>query len=780
MGGRIVVKFWLTRSSLRYAAASLVVFSGYPPVALAQTGNGPVIQSIEFTGLVRTTPSFAQGVARLEEGQPFENSVAEEAVTRLLRSRRYLSANYRIEPVEGGVRLVFDLKERSVLRSIKFEGNRRFRDGQLREATGLKVDDAADGFALRDGRDAIIAKYKEAGFASVGVNFDQAEVDRTGDLLYKIDEGPRVKVVKISFPGNSTFTRRELMKKIETRTAIWILRSGAYDPDQVETDAGKLQTFIREQGFLDAKVGYQVAPTDDDGDLQVSFPIEQGTRYRIEDIRLRGHTVFTTDELLSTLRSKTGELIIQPELEGDARRIQTRYGELGYIYAGVRAIRVFSDTPGQVIVTLDVREEDQFRVGKVVVRGNATTEDKVVRRTLNLYPPDDLWNLSEAKDAERRLVETRIFSSARVTPVGDAPGVRDVMMDVTEAEKLGDLLFGVGVTSNSGLIGSIVLDLKNFDIFDAPRSWSEFFKFKSFTGAGQRLRIEVSPGTEVNRVSMDFTEPYLFDRPLRFDTGLFLFERERDGYDESRIGGTVALGKRFERGRLRGLAGEISFRTELVSIDDVDLFASNEIHEDEGDNLLTSIKGSLVRDRTDNRLVPTTGDRLRVAYEQVGALGGDHTFGRVTAGYSWFRTLFVDARERKHVFQLRTEGGALVGEAPVFERFYAGGTGSIRGFEFRGIGPRDGLENNNVGGDFLLLAGGEYSFPLYDELIRGLTFIDSGTAGPGTWRASIGVGVRLTLDIFGPLPIELSIAYPFSRDDDDEEQIFNFTIGNSF
>ncbi|MDO8629209.1 MAG: BamA/TamA family outer membrane protein, partial [Phycisphaerales bacterium] len=350
----------------------------------------------------------------------------------------------------------------------------------------------------------------------------------------------------------------------------------------------------------------------------------------------------------------------------DVRAIQDRYGELGYIYAKVRPTRVFSDTPGFVRLTIEIEEGDQFRVGRVAVRGNARTKDKVVRRALNLYPPDDLFNLTEAKEAEKRLVETRIFSSARVIPVGDEPAVRDAVIDVVEAEKAGDFLFGVGVTSNSGLVGSVVLDLQNFDLFDTPRSWAEFFKLRSFYGGGQRLRIELQPGTQVSRFRIDFTEPYLFDKPIRYDSSLFLFERGRDGYHESRVGTTNSFGKRFESGPLQGWSGEIAFRSELVGIDDVDIFAAHEIRKDEGSNFINGIKGTLVRDRTDNRFVPTAGDRLRINYEQVGLLGGDLMFGRLGLAYNWYKTLAVDRQERKRVLALRGEGGMIVGDAPVW------------------------------------------------------------------------------------------------------------------
>ena len=326
----------------------------------------------------------------------------------------------------------------------------------------------------------------------------------------------------------------------------------------------------------------------------------------------------------------------------------------------------------------------------------------------------------------------------------------------------------------------MVLDLQNFDHTRPPRSWRELFKFRSFFGAGQRLRVELQPGTDLSRFRLDFTEPYLRDKPVRFDFSLYLFDRGRDDYNEQRVGTTVSFGKRFKRGRLQGWSGEISFRLERVRIDDIDLFASSEIRDDEGSHLLTSTKVALARDRTDNRFLPSTGDRFRISYEQFGVFGGDHGFGKLQAKYQRYRTIKTDILDRKSVLEVRAEAGAIIGDAPVFERFYAGGTGSIRGFDFRGVGPRDGIDDNNIGGDYLLLLGAEYSYPLFGENVRGHVFIDSGTAGTGAFRAAIGTGVRLTVNVFGPVPLEFNLAFPISSGSGDDEQVFSFLVGKLF
>ncbi len=754
-----------------------VVALTWPSLLYGQETPERTVRAVEIVGAGQVSEVYLRELLRVQEGDGFDAAALDEAVIRLLQTGQFISATYRLEEAGDGVRVTFELRTPPVITSIRFEGNVKFKEGRLKKQVTVKEGAPVDKFAIREGRDAIAAMYREEGYNDVVVSYDQERLDRSGELVYDIQEGKRVRIRKILFEGNAAFIPRQLRRQIDTKKAFWFLRAGAFDENRVESDVARLQRHYRDEGFLDARVGYGRELGADGSDMTLVFMIEEGTRYAVEAIEFRGNTVFSDRELLDRMVSRVWATVKRRQVEADARSVQARYGELGYIYARVRAIRVFSDAPGLVRITIQITEGDQFRVGQVMVRGNARTKDKVVRRALDLYPPDDLFDLTEARAAERRLRETRIFNSARVYPVGDAPDVRDVVIDVQEAPKAGDFMFGMGVTSNSGVVGHIVLNLQNFDLFDWPRSWSELFTPQSFFGGGQRLRLELQPGTELSRVRIDFTEPYLMDKPVRFDLSMYLFERGRDGYIERRGGMSVSFGKRFERGRLRGWRGELALRAEDVTIHDVDLFASREIRKDEGGNLMLSAKGTLVRDRTDNRFVPSEGDRLQVAYQQF---GGDHAFGKVTAGYTWYKTLRKDLLDRKSVLKLRARGGVIVGDAPVFDRFYAGGTGSIRGFAFRGIGERDGIDDNNIGGDFLALLGAEYSFPLVGENVRGLLFVDSGTVDSEAWRAAIGVGVRFTLQLFGPVPLELGLAIPVSSDSDDDEQVFSFQIGALF
>lgn len=744
----------------------------------AQEAPERTITAVEIVGAGEVSEIYLRELARVREGDRFDAAALDEAVIRLLQTGRFVSATYRLEEDAEGVRVTFEVRTPPVITSIRFEGNTKFTERRLKQQIAVKEGAPVDRFAIRDGRDAIIAMYREEGYDDVVVSYDQERLGGTGQLVYTIQEGKRVRIRKILFEGNAAFIPRQLKRQIDTKKAFWFLRAGAFDENRVESDVARLQRYYRDEGFLDARVSYRRELSADGADMTLIFIIEEGTRYAIESIEFRGNTLFSDRELLDRMLSRVGATVKRRQVEADARSVQAHYGELGYIYAKVRAVRVFSDSPGLVRITLEITEGDQYRVGQVTVSGNTRTRDKVVRRALNLYPPDDLLNLTEVRSAEQRLRETPIFKSAKVYIVGDAPDVRDVVVKVEEAPTAGNFMFGVGVSSNSGLTGSVVLNLQNFDLYDWPRSWSELFTPQSFFGGGQHLRLELQPGTEMSWFRIELTEPYLMDKPVRFDLSAYLFQRGRDGYIDRRGGGSVSFGKRFERGRLRGWRGELTLRAEDVTVDDVDLFAAREIREVEGGNLMFSARGALDRDRTDNRFEPSEGDRLQLAYQQY---AGDHTFGKLTAGYTWYKTLHKDLLDRKTVLKLRARGGVIVGDAPVFERFYAGGTGSIRGFAYRGIGERSGIDDNNIGGDFLALLGAEYSFPLVGENVRGLLFVDSGTVDSEAWRAAIGAGVRLTIRVLGRLvPVELGLAVPVSSDAEDEEQVISFQMGALF
>jgi len=255
----------------------------------------------------------------------------------------------------------------------------------------------------------------------------------------------------------------------------------------------------------------------------------------------------------------------------------------------------------------------------------------------------------------------------------------------------------------------------------------------------------------------------------------FVFQRDRERYTERRMGMMHAVGRRFENDWYT----ELSSRMEWVDVNDIRRGAPRQVRDVEGTNMLVGIKPTFVRDRTDSRILPSRGDRLSVSVEQV---VGDFTFTVVEGDYRRYFTTYTDPLDRKHILALRVMAGQIFGDAPVYEKYYGGGIGSLRGFRYRGISPRGGRYHDPIGGDFMFLAGAEYTFPLVGDQLRAVLFVDSGTVDDSLtrYRVSAGPGLRWVIPILGQIPMNLTLGIPVIKQDRDRTQMFQFSIGLSF
>lgn len=744
--------------------------------------DGRPIKEIRIEGADLVSTDTVRASLRTKVGEPYKDSLVQQDVRGLLQTGKFANV-YATRQLDGDqVVVTFHVTEKPEAESVEFYGNKKFKAKDLHEDVDLGPGSPLDRFAVNRGRDNIEQRYKEAGYYYVKVSVDEELLKDERRVVYNIVEGPRVRVRKIRYEGNESYSDRRLKKEVKTKRYIWIFRTGDFDQERAERDVADLRNFYRNDGFLDVRVSYRLETSEDRRDLTLVFVIDEGVRYYVETIKSQGNVVFDNDAILLPLKIQPGSAYINEWVKSDVEYLEAEYGKNGYIYAGVKPEWVYADTPGHIHVTLKIDEGNQFRVGRIVVRGNERTKDKVVRRNLRFYP-EELYDTTKAKAAERRLRQTRLFSEASVTPVGEEEGVRDALVRVSETETT-TFMMGAGVTSNSGVVGTLSVENRNFDLFDTPRSGTEFFRGKAFKGAGQILRFQAEPGTEFTRLRVDFREPYLLDQPVSFGQGFYLFTRGRDAYHETRVGSQTSFGHRFQTGPLRGWAGEVALRIEGVDIGSIDYDDAREIREMEGNHFVTSVKGTLVRDTTDSRFMPTRGTRFSISYEQAGLVGGDYNFGKMIARHAWHRTLRTDIFDRKSVLTVHGRAGQIFGEAPVFERFFGGGLGSIRGFEYRGVSPRAGINDDRVGGNFMLVGGAEYNFPIYGKILRGVGFTDMGTVeedfGITTWRMAVGFGVRVTVEWFGPIPMAFDFSIPVTQDEADDTQIFQFSFGTTF
>jgi len=695
---------------------------------------------------------------------------------------------------------------------FRFVGKRTYKNKRLLGKLGFKEGETIDAVLAEFGREDLKEFYLQNGFAFAEVELDRDKVSQ-GKVIYTITEGPRVKVNSVRFAGNKEVKKDALKKALKIRKKKWFLWGPYYSEEKLLEDVERLQDVYWERGFLDYGVAAKKEFSKDKRQVRITFMIEEGPIYIVNQVALAGaRRIYELDfdgrldeqALLAKLRLAPGQPYRKRQAESDRKKLLKLYRENGFIDAGVdlqadKVIRpehatekVPSVSQGRVNVEFNIHEGRQFRIGSVSIIGNQQMQDKVVRRVLDGFDfqPGRWFDAEVARgdgsgELEKELRRRVYAQDATITPVAGAePNQKNAEVQIKEGQT-GQVILGAGVSSDLGVIGSLILEQRNFDIKNWPDSFGEFITGKAFKGAGQRLRISLEPGTEFSQYSVSFTEPYFQYQPISLDVAGSDYIWVRETYDEGRTKGFVGFAERHEKRSRTRWRRNIGFRLENVDVKEIDFDAPREIRDVDGDNMLAGVKLGIGKDLTYDVFMPSEGYMLKGSYEQV---TGEHTFGVLSGTYACYTRLYEDLAERKTVLAARLHAGAIVGDAPPFEKFYAGGMRSIRGFEYRGVSTR-GLQTNvpsparkdPIGSDWLFLASAEMVVPMVGESLSGLLFIDSGTVDSGRYRASIGTGVQLLIpQWFGPVPMKIGVALPFMKDDSDDTQSFFFSVGSLF
>jgi outer membrane protein insertion porin family len=363
-----------------------------------------------------------------------------------------------------------------------------------------------------------------------------------------------------------------------------------------------------------------------------------------------------------------------------------------------------------------------------------------------------------------------------------------VVVDVdAEETQTGRLMIGAGVNSNAGLVGNIVIDEQNFDITRLPTSWDDIRNGTAFRGAGQRFRLEAAPGTQLQRYTATFQEPYLFDTRIGLSTSASYYTRYFYDWAEGRVGGRVGLGYQFAFAP--NLSVNTAFRGESVDVYNPRLLTpavSNML----GTNSVYGFSGGLIHDTRDSPFLPTQGHLATFEFEQV---IGTFVYPRgILEGRQYFLLNERPDGSGRHVLSIGSVLGMSGPDTPAYDNFFAGGYNTIRGFTFRGASPRQMVNgasptnaNQNaavIGGPFQWINTVEYMFPITaDDSLRGVVFTDFGTVESNVsinnMRVAPGVGLRITLPAMGPAPIALDFAFPVVYAPYDSKQLFSFFVG---
>jgi len=363
-----------------------------------------------------------------------------------------------------------------------------------------------------------------------------------------------------------------------------------------------------------------------------------------------------------------------------------------------------------------------------------------------------------------------------------------VIVDVdAEETQTGRLMIGAGVNSNAGLVGNIVVDEQNFDIFRLPRSWDDIRNGTAFRGAGQRFRLEAAPGTQLQRYTATFQEPYLFDTRIGLSTSASYYTRFFYDWAEARVGGRIGLGYQFQFAP--DLSVNTGFRGESVDVFNPRLITPA-ISRMQGTNAVYGFSGGIIHDTRDSPFLPTQGHLATFEFEQV---IGTFVYPRgILEGRQYFLLNERADGSGRHVLSIGSVLGMSGPDTPAYDNFFAGGYNTIRGFTFRGASPRQMANGASptsaaqnaaiIGGPFQWLNTIEYLFPITaDDTLRGVVFTDFGTVESNVsikqMRVAPGVGLRITLPAMGPAPIALDFAVPVAYAPYDNQQLFSFFVG---
>ncbi len=756
----------------------LFVF-GMVAVALAQTeGETKNVTAIELKGNKSISTANIMPKIKTRVGQEYSQNIISEDLKRIYNMGSFSDVKVDREDFEGGFKVIFFLIEKPIIEDITIEGSRVIGKRKLDTILKSKKGEFLDLQVLKEDIKNIQDEYKKRGYSLVDISQDIKTDDQTNKAKVKIviKESFKIKIKKISFVGNKSFKSKRLLKVVKTRTRFLFLSAGLYNKDVLAEDVDRIKAFYKREGFLDVKVDFDTE-TKEKGLMFITFSIEEGTKYFVGSITIKGNEIISKQDITSQLQDcLPGKVFSNDSLQMDVDKIKQVYFDKGYISADVQSATSIDPKTGRVDIDYSIKEGQTAYVDRINIVGNIKTKDVVIRRELRINPGEK-FDGQKLRRSRERLRNLGFFEEVgfNIEP-GSAENKKNLVVDVKES-KTGEFSFGGGYSTIDQFVGFASIRQRNFD----------FKNFPYFTGDGQDLVLYSEWGTVRQNFQLSFTEPWIFDYPLSFGFDLFQTSHDREedvgyGYDERRTGGDLRLDKEISE----YLTAGIMYSNEKIKISDIDPSASSELFKEEGENTISSVGLKLALDKRDNKLDPTKGLFLGGWFDVAGGMfGGDKDFTRLTTKTSYDIPTWWNS-----VLELRLQAGIIdaygdSSEVPIYERFFAGGANTIRGYQERKVGPIDPSSEDPIGGESLLVGNIEYTKQLV-EYLKVAAFFDTGNVwakssdlGSGGFKSGFGLGVRIKTPIG---PIKLDYGFPLNKEpgEDKKEGQFYFSMSHGF
>ena len=733
--GAISPARWLRAPGQALIAALLLLSSG--PVRGQIAGPIPKASpvqkiTLQHVGQAAASDALIRANIRLRLGDPYSRKASDDDIHNLRNTGFFENVYVTEKQVAGGVEVTYTLVSKPVVIEILFEGNtggRKFRESKLRKKIRSRTGETLSRPRIFSDTRAILKEYQKGGYHQARVEYEVRHDEALGQaaVVFQVDPGRKVKIDDIVFENAVAFSQRELRKVFKTRRRwwmSWLTGSGKFETDQWDEDLEMLTQFYQDEGYIDFKVREIKFGYPKEGRMVIRLDLYEGYRYQVGNVTFEGNTLFTEDQIRRGVQvlerpvapfMLEGAIFTPTGLNEDRDAIRDYYEAYGYLDTIVRVTKVPNTDQGTIDLVYSVKEGEISYVEKVEIRGNTRTRDKVIRRELAISP-GEVFDMVSVELSKRRLEGTGLFESVdtQVEKIPELPNRRNLIVGVEEG-RTGHLIMGFGYSSIEAMFAQAGYVQGNFDLFNPP----------FFTGGGQKFRLQITAGTRRQDYQVTFEEPYFLDRKLRFSVDLYhreiqyysrYFEQHQTG---AKIGLSRTLWNDFTYGGIDytiesiGIHDRSSYSEMLMEHDmlanglaevlpdglpvnpfdwnpDDDRLNQGELGELNNNRLVSKLGLFFAYDTRNHALMPSRGQRTQVNADIAGGpLSGDTEMYRLEVETAYYFPGFTEG----HVWEVVGKVGVVdtFGDSrrvPYFDRFFLGGGYSLRGYDYRDIGPR--------------------------------------------------------------------------------------------
>jgi outer membrane protein insertion porin family len=702
---------------------------------------------------------------RSKAGVKFSSEIVKEDIYSIFAMGYFDDVIADLKETKDGLTLNFKVAEKSFVRSVTVDGNDHLNKEKLDDHMTIKENTILDHTAVMENAELIRILYVQEGYYLATVTPEVTVEGLDASIAFHVKEGTKVKIRRITIIGNKAFSSRKLKKTLKTKEASpisAITGSGNFSEYVFETDIRKLLKYYYDRGYMKAEViDKKVLLSEDKKWFYITIAVSEGFRYRIGSIEIEGDIVTDKKHILKALDIKPKSIFNRSKLLKGIDALTELYGDKGFANADFNTKTDLDQEKKTIALTVNITKGVPVYIERIGITGNTRTRDKVIRRELE-FAEGDLFSSTKLKNSRKNLKRLGYFENVTIDKSPGAASNR-LKLDVDVIEQpTGSVSFGLGYSTSEKVITNASISQSNF------------------LGTGLKLNLNGTLSASSSNYVFGITEPWLFNKPLSAGIDIFKTSKDYPDFSIDKKGMNLRFGFPLYKRTTRGY---ITYRFEETEVTDVATDASTTIKEQEGHSTISSIIATVKHDNRDDMFFPTEGKVITVSTEFAGSfLGGSNDFVKHEVNAATFIALPWDS-----VFSVRGIVGHAYslddGDVPIYEKYYLGGINSLRGFKSRSIGTKDSTTGEILGGNTKILLNTEVVFPIFpQENFRGVLFIDIGNAFDGSFkvgdlRKGAGVGIRW----ISPLgPIRLEWGFNLDAQDDEEDSVWEFTIGSMF